>query len=104
LLKTQAAMEETSMAARILASLIATAGYVRGGPWSRLSGRLCPVRMRMTRAALLAARLGSGINQNRSLLAELIGKDVTSEMPGLNWKWWSISCRKYTSPASKPSH
>ena len=42
---------------------------------------------------MLAARLGSGINQNRSLLAELIGKDVTSEMPGPNWKWWSISCR-----------
>ena len=33
---------------------------------------------------MLAARLGRGINQNRSLLAELIGKDVISEIPGLN--------------------
>jgi len=62
LLKTQAAMEETRMAARILASLIATAGYMRGGPWSRLSGLPRPVRMRMTRAAMLVARLPSGIN------------------------------------------
>jgi hypothetical protein len=41
LLKTQAAMEETRMAARIRASLIATAGYVRAGNTHRqLQNRL----------------------------------------------------------------